>query len=447
MPYSENHVVRRRLEAFHDDQVVVDLKDEGLLRRMLDALNIRVVETERSEELGLTLLTLVAFEDAMEGLAPEQIPDERTKPGDPALAHTLHEELTPLDILLHHLRDLTAADHQGWKLRIAKNRVYENIEGSPYSGGAIGEPRPVEPFELPPRRNVLKPRIRVGIIDTPLYPHEGLAGRYVVAAEGLLRDRTSPRVSYGGHCLLACSIAAQLAPDAEFIIRPVLDEYTLTTTSWELAKSIIQSRNDNVDILLLALGGTTADGIEPLVLARACERTPDMIKVAALGNSRRPEDLPAGAGTPHEDERKHPALEPTLPMWPAASPTVIAVGADHDYGQVAFFSPTLDQAPWTDCYAPGVGRRGLFLPDKVNLVQMDYEKGAVVERGQSASFGTPGFAEWDGTSFAAAHVAGYLARKAQGLRTTAPVAADQLLRGVYASELRDHGIRVVRQLP
>ncbi|MFI0417222.1 S8 family peptidase [Spongiactinospora sp. 9N601] len=416
-----NGIVRRETEAFHATRVVVDLKDESLLDKELADLHVHTVEREESEPLGLALRELDGLEAAMENLPNRtELIGLAKKAGEGT--YSSHEELTHLDLLLFYIRRKYSGTHSGWHPTVAKERFYENPEGSPYSGGNTGHPRPLktgESFALPARVDADRPPVRVGVIDTPLFAHEELAGRYLAAHDGLL-PRASDWVSFGGHCLLVCSLAAEQAPSAEIVIRPVLDPDTLTTTSWTLAKEMVQAQTDELDILVMALGGPTADGEEPLVLARACERTPGVVKVAAIGNHGRPDDWWSGAFMAEEIGRS--PLDPTVPMWPAASPTVIGVGALNEEGGRAFFSPSQEEAPWTDCWAPGTNRRGLFLPGDVEMVRMNYDSGTVERTGEITDFGQ-GYAEWDGTSFATAHVGGAIAAIAQDRGVSAKEAA------------------------
>ncbi|NJP94553.1 hypothetical protein HCN51_34790 [Nonomuraea sp. FMUSA5-5] len=126
------------------------------------------------------------------------------------------EEPSDLDLLLFHLREKSAAEHAGYRPVVAKNRVYENIEGSPYSGGSVGD-------------------------------------------DALLDDRPE-WVSFSGHAIFVASVAAQQAPDAEFVVYPVLDEERLTTNSWKLATAMAGALDDDLDMMIIALGGATADG-------------------------------------------------------------------------------------------------------------------------------------------------------------------------------------------
>ncbi|MEO3859101.1 S8 family serine peptidase [Acrocarpospora sp. B8E8] len=398
-----SRIARRATESFHVDQIVVDLKVQGLVRQELLGLGITLPVQEHNDALGLTRFELDGLDQAMASLQTRADLKERMeKAGGKTYAGVA---ITPLDELLFHLREEFAGKHFGWYPAMAKNRMCESIEAAPYHGGSFGHPKRAPAFRLPPQTPQRDRRIRIGVFDTRLFPHPGLDGRYVSAPDVLIEQEEGKLLpSFAGHCLLICSIAAERAPEAEFVIKPVLDERTLLTTTWEVAKAMVESLKDDLDIFVLALGGTSADGQEPLVLQRACERTAGVVKVAALGNH---------ADLPESSPRKPPA---GTPMWPAASSTVIAVGADDATGDdapahEAFFSPRLDQAVWADVMAPGVDRRGLFLPGDVQLVTVDDAQGRMVDVPKTENFGEggEGYATWSGSSFATAYVAGYLA--------------------------------------
>jgi hypothetical protein len=442
---TKDRIVRRPAESFVRDQLVVDPKDRALIERELSELEIRTRSEVGDDALGLVVFDLEGLErglDLVKGATRTELLEEMAKEG----ARTYPgQEISPLDELLSYLRRRIASEHHGWYPSLAKNRMCENIEGSPYQGGSFGIPETAAPFTLPPQTRAPGRRIRIGVFDTPLYPHEAFAGRYYAATSGLLPPDTG-LVTFGAHGLFVCSIAAMRARDAEFVIKPVLDPRTLYTTAWELATAMVASLKDDLDIMLLALGGTTADGQEPLILRRACERTAGVVKVAALGNHG---DGPRPEGAPPRSRYTPP---PDTPMWPAASSTVIAVGADvAEGGEAAYFSPTLEQAPWADVMAPGVRKTGLFLPGRVNVVRRDDEKGLIVDTGVSQDFGK-GYATWDGSSFAAAEVAGVIARMAAtevgpalGQPGAATEAARLLLKDL-SSKAADDGIRVVRDI-
>ncbi|MEV0830279.1 S8/S53 family peptidase [Nonomuraea rubra] len=414
---ADYNVVRRRIEAFRSDEIVLDPKDLRQVRQRLDALQVTMTFLAASARLGLHRYRLGGIAAGVGSLGPGLV--ERVRA---AAAGTYMEGETPspLDLLLFHLREASAAAHQGYQPVVAKVRVYENIEGSPYSGGSVGDPRPVAAFDLPARSDSTRRRPRIGILDTPLHPHPKLAGRYLLGSPGALLTEEPRQVSFSGHAIFVASVAAAQAPDAEFVIYPVLDAKKLTTSSWELATTMVGALDDDLDMMIIALGGATADGREPLILARACERTSGIVKVAALGNNGQ-DKAAAPEGTQFSE------LPPNTPIWPAASSTVIAVGARNEAGDAAaYFCPTLEEAPWTDCTAPGVNLPGFFLPGQVWMAELDVVAGVVKVTDRAAVFPAPGHATWSGTSFAAAYAGGAIAQKAYSQGVPVRELADKL---------------------
>jgi subtilisin family serine protease len=136
-------------------------------------------------------------------------------------------------------------------------------------------------------------------------------------------------------------------------------------------------------------------------LSRAVERLiPTIVVVAAAGNH-------GVLGTQAAQE----GLHTNTPMYPAAIDGVVGVGAydprDPQHSS-AFFSPNPPPLPWIELLAPGIGVQSTFLSGPVRrkfrdpsgqLVNLSTDPGPV-------DFGQPGYASWDGTSFAAANVSG-----------------------------------------
>ncbi|WP_187414929.1 S8/S53 family peptidase [Nonomuraea sp. PA05] len=416
---ADDKVVRRRIEAFFSDQIVIDPKDVRQVGQELDALKIKMVPLQSSLRLGLHLYQLGDLADGVRLLDHGLV--ERVKRAAVG-TYMEGEEPSALDLALFHLREKSAAEHAGYRPVVAKNRVYENIEGSPYSGGSVGDPRPAPAFALPARSHSTRRRPRIGILDTPMHAHPRFAGRYVTDSDDALLEERQDRVSFSGHAIFVASVAAQQAPDAEFVIYPVLNPDRLTTSSWRLATTMAGAMDDDLDMMIMALGGATADGREPLALARACERTSGVVKVAALGNNGRNE-----AGAPPDVQVSE--LPPNIPMWPAASSTVIAVGARNAHDVFpAYFSPTQAQAPWVDCTAPGQNLRGLFLSGHVWMAELNVLEGVVERTDRSDYFPSPGYATWSGSSFSAAYAGGAMAQRAYTQGISVQEVADRLFR-------------------
>lgn len=357
-------------------ELVVDLSALDLVTNALSApggLGVRYEEIDRSEELGLVLIKL---EDA----------DKH--PAD-------------LDAVLSELRWRFAAEYGGWMPAMGKNRnVGGHIGGfpepesmSPPSIAAVGpDPKPTPPGTEPSWdwSSEAGKGVRVGILDTKIFPTDHLRDRYVLKEDDaeLVPQPGEPVPFRAGHAAFVAGLVLQQAPAAELHVRWVLDSQTGKATVWQTVKKMALFANDGVDILNLSFGCRTADGQPPLVVRRAIERlSRDMIVVAAAGNHGA--NISMLRGSTHRSS-----------TWPAALPETVAVGAsrpddvgpDHD-----FFSPRL---PWITVTAPGLNAVSAYLEGTVELSGQRTEE-------------FDGSAIWSGTSFAAATVSGAIAAHAR----------------------------------
>ncbi len=313
---------------------------------------------------------------------------------------------TDIDVLLENLREYFARQFNGWVPAMGKNREVTSVVAAPGGGGsrtlAVGNPEiPAEPPAPRRRRSSAGSGVRIGILDALVYPHRRLEGH--VAAEELLFALADLR-SHGpawrpweGHATLVADIALQQAPAAELVMRAVLSAEHGNATAFDTARNMMTFAGAGIDILNLSLGCRTLDGQPPFALAWAVDRlSPEVLVVAAAGNH--------GDRTGAEKD----------PVYPAALPDVVAVGATERPGSQ--FSPKL---PWVTCTAPGLNITGAYLAEDV--LELD-EAGRLTEN--TTRF--PGYARWSGTSFAAAHVSGAIAAAMEPGKT-AREALDTLL--------------------
>jgi membrane-anchored mycosin MYCP len=105
-----------------------------------------------------------------------------------------------------------------------------------------------------------------------------------------------------------------------------------------------------------------------------------------------------------------------MPMWPAALDDVVAVGASDGNGHHAQFSPDL---PWVNFLAPGVGVDSTYLTGRIRAGSQDVHTTTTSEP-------FTGWANWSGTSFAAASVSGAIAARIKPGHRTAREALDDL---------------------
>jgi membrane-anchored mycosin MYCP len=279
------------------------------------------------------------------------------------------------------------------------------------SFGGGGVPRPVSRsrrWTPPPARATGPGRgVRVGLLDTGIWPHPWLAGGWVGRPSDVLSDSGTPG-PVAGHGTFVAGLILSQAPGATVEVRRVLDE-SGQGTAWDAAEAIADLGQSGVSVLNLSFACYTSDGQPPLALARAVDRVnADVVVVAAAGNHAA---LAQTAGPRSTAAQKADlAAFAALPSWPAALDDVLGVGALDRDGRPADFSP---DRPWVDVAARGVDLRSTYLP----------------QAGSSAypmRYGA-GWAEWSGTSFSAALVSGAIASGIDEGRVSGPEVVEDLL--------------------
>jgi subtilase family protein len=387
--------------AAHDDQIIVDLKDLAGIQDLLNSSGVSWGRIEKCVRLRLALITLGDLRKI-----PVGYKDSRA--------------FSELDRLISYLKKSYRKAHGGRAPLIGKNRLAGSIEGSPYTGGGIsgpytgggvsspytgggrsgpytggggagpytggdqGDPQWGDPRGgFPERNHPPNPQVKVGILDTRLFAHPDLAGRYLADHRALVPAATASTPDSEAHATFIAGVILAEAPDADLIVGHVLNAYNICGSSWDVATRMADFAAARVSVLNISFGAATHDDKPPLVLRRAVNELTSrgVVIVAAAGNHG-------------PDETK---------MWPAAFKKVVAVGAGAritgtDNFKVAAFSP---RQPWVDLLAPGEDVRSL------------YKAG--------------GFATWSGTSFSAAAVSGAVAQLVETQHMT-PRRAVALLR-------------------
>ena len=444
---------------YREQELVVGLPQLPLVVSKLDDLAIGHGPAEESDLLGLGRIFLDDVEKAAatvtRHVAQLRAPSGPSSPGSPDGPNRL-----PLDELLAGLRRLFAADYAGYFPPLGKNRLVGRVHGvgkisyggdhDPAPNGKIsygggGGPQPegkisyggggdplgkisyggdTEPIaqlaeSLAARAAGPGHGVRVGVLDTRLAPQPWLAGGWVARFSDLVPDGSVPPMPEG-HATFITGLVLGQAPGATVEVRGVLGEDG-TADSWRVAHEIVRFGRSGIDVLNLSFLCYSEDGQPPMVLTAAIDRVgPDVVVVAAAGNhgdlSSDPSD-PADPATGNQNRK---------PAWPAALDGVIAVGVSHPDGTRAEFSP---DAPWVDLQAEGVGLRSTYL----------------MRAQTSSSDPTPvefnGFAEWSGTSFAAALVSGAIAASTDPGRISSRDAARDIIaraRGTAAPTLFSH---------
>jgi subtilisin family serine protease len=228
--------------------------------------------------------------------------------------------------------------------------------------------------------------VEVAVLDTGITAHPWFADRSwfadVTASQTEVLDGNHDHRldSVAGHGTFVAGVVQQHAPSARLRIERVLhsdgicDEVDLIE-----ALHCLAGEPRPPDVVNLSFGGFTHNDRASVLLDRAVTRLAAVsVVVAAAGN----------AGS----ER---------PFWPAALPTVIAVGALDATGS----GPTAfsNHGPWVDTWAVGEDVRGAFVAATRELPAPPRPGGC--------------FASWSGTSFAAPAVAGKIAAEvAAGVR-------------------------------
>jgi len=389
----------RQVGLYASDELVVALPYLSIICTKLKARGLSSEVTDRSQALDLALVRVRGIEKAADGL--RRLGDEHASTmhgrDHPELPAVPGPHASGLDRLMFDLRCTFIREWDGWVPPMGKNRHVESVTGLPHlSGGGVYFPKPgKKPAERPDHNRRLGAGVRVGVLDTRLHPHPALSGRYLADEDSILRVG-EPFPHFAGHATFVAGLVLRAAPAAELDVRWVLDDEHAVATIWQAAQRMVEFRDAGVEILNMSLGCSTNDGVPPLVISRAVELlTPDVVLVAAAGNHGKVTKEPPG----HR-------LTPRTPLWPAALPDVVAVGAyNHRSQEPSRFSP---KVPWLTFTAPGENVTSTYLTGKVRTESSAHWIKKVPNREPvPKTFG--GYATWSGTSFAAATVSGRIA--------------------------------------
>jgi len=399
----------RRIDGFETEELVAALPHLSMIRHKMRA-DLRVApEVTESSALGLARVKIKGLETAevaarVRRLSANQSEVRKRRPWL-AFPDQPAADASPLDHLMYYLRCRFVDEWDGWMPVLGKNRFTPNVTSLPHiSGGGVGPPKPAEGRPEPPAG--VSPSagtgVRVAVLDTMLYQHPDLAGGYLAEKECLFgpgQPEPGPPWPYWlGHATFVSGLIRRYAPAAALDVRRVLDDQA-TATAWDVACRMVELRDAGVQVINLSLGCHTADGAPPLVLSRAVELlAPDVVIVAAAGNH--------GNSGPTEH---WPHLTPKTPLFPAALPSVVAVGAHDRFAVPTKFSP---KVPWLTFTAPGVDVVSTYLEGEVQVKfpEHDHETEAAHHPGEPAPPEPfDGFASWSGTSLSSAIVTGILA--------------------------------------
>jgi membrane-anchored mycosin MYCP len=369
---------QRSTLPWESDQLVVDTTYAERVVERLRCLNVEVGDADEDPNLGLTLLR-----DLTEKTTLEEYTRGKTAPDK-------YPKLADLDSILAELRNGFAAECGGWAPEMGKNRIADVVFPSPNPEIHVGRQYPVaEPEPIWHADPTAGEGVHVGIVDTPFVPHKSLPD--VEVAGELQFKPSTPLPVRAGHSTFVAGLIQAKAPAAKITVRAGMNS-TGTGTLWNAAKEIaaFAFAEEELDILNLSLGCRTADGRPPLLISRAIAKfgTKTLV-VASAGNHGEIKGMVDGATR-------------RSPVWPAALPGVVAVGAVDEDGKPAAFSPDL---PWVNRHARGVDEVSSYVSEKVKL-----------DEGEEQEF--YGWARWSGTSFAAANLTGEIAAGMEPKRVT-----------------------------
>jgi hypothetical protein len=448
------------VEKFEADELVVAIPQLSVVREALRECGVTIGGRgiEENGVLGLArLFDLNGLDEAVSKLMKRHDLVSHQLEAYRKLRHDAHPHrgtppVSDLALVIQGVKLLLAEKYPGWQIAIGKNYRPSLVRGNPHTDGGghpkphtdgsgkpipaaqalagpivrpdphtdirpSGEGRPTPtgdpstgPVKRPgPHTDVVRDRgraVKVGLVDTRLYPHESLTDHYIGRAADILSPSLPVFTEFDGHCTFVASCILRQAPDATLYLRHVLNEHG-DGTVWDAAAGIADLVPLDLDVVNLSFGEyMTDDDSAPMVLDAAIRRFGSgTVVVAAAGNNgavngSRPADVPAG-------------VTPGTTSYPAALPGVVGVGAIDADNKLAPFTP--HPAPWISLLARGVDVNAAYLRGDVRLPHSK----------QLTRF--EGVANWAGCSFAAGVVTGVIAARTIPGQRSAREALDELV--------------------
>jgi membrane-anchored mycosin MYCP len=419
-----------------ENQLVVDTRDLRSIAAELTSMDIGFGDLAGAPEIPALNVAMMTLSDVDRvGLQPDAGPArEQLVAGGPAIGHT--DPPTDLAVLMAVLRERFATKYHRAP-RMGRNRDMEAVGGLPHWAAAPANlPEVVdEAVVLRPERSVPGPGLRVGVLDTAMFANASLKGRFT--SDDFVSDEL-PRPAWAGHATFIVGRILRRAPGADVVVRKVLEGKFGTATAWQLAEGMASFLGTGIEVLNLSLGCFSADDEPPFLLRRATEALlAEMIVVAAAGNHGEKLYPMVARDNDGKPEFRPDSLHTYSPMWPAAIPGVVAVGAAtvrEENGtftmERAAFTP--ENVPWIELWAPGVDVVSTFLEGDVRTITWepdggDWGTGALTRTVHEWDFKS-GAAKWSGTSMAAGDVTGEIAAVAQADGISARQALAKIMR-------------------
>src|SRR5580693_5331453 len=202
------------VEKFHDDELIVAIPQLSVVREELRDFGVVIGDRgiEENGVLGLARLSeLKGIEKAVRKLERDRSVGQEIK-AYRKLRHEAHPDAPPvsdLALLIYGVKLRLARRYPGWQIAIGKNYRPSLVRGNPHTDGT-GRPKPhtdgaghpvphTDPHTdgegRPTTTGAIDPEVgdrelgrgvRVGLVDTKLFPHESLTGRYVGRAADIL---------------------------------------------------------------------------------------------------------------------------------------------------------------------------------------------------------------------------------------------------------------------
>ncbi|SEM50475.1 S8 family peptidase [Nonomuraea pusilla] len=284
-----------------------------------------------------------------------------------------------------------AAELREQGFRASPNHV---MRGQPlFFGGPASRPFPAPPVPYRPARG--RSGVVVGLLDTGVARHRWWSGSdwYADVGPG---QADAAEGAQAGHGTFLAGLLTRRAPGVSLRVVRVLDGDGVGDEA-TVVRALNRMREQPPAVLNLSFGCHTADDRPPPLLTDALRALPDTVAVACAGNTA--------------SDR---------PLWPAALPRVVGVGALDATGERP--APYSGHGLWVDACARG-----------------DWLTSSYLDGGEFS-----GYASWSGTSFATALVAGAIADAARGL--PARQAAQQVLDPEKTRQIPDLGVLVPASL-